>query len=162
MAATRVITTVNEFGIAGVVKEDVGAYGNRMGRRIMARATMDAPRRTGELALSHRYQGFLYRGRYKVGTRVENTAEHAIFVHEGTTGPIFPKRGMYLILPKGRRGALRGITATSRNVRGQTVRSQSPFERHLSVSGQRSQPWLRNAGEAVASGSTVGFSFVIP
>jgi hypothetical protein len=157
---TRKIVTVNEFAISSLVQQDVGSYANGMGRRIMARATMDAPRRTSELALSHRYAGFLYRGRYKVGTRVENFAGHALFVHEGTTGPILPKTGTHLVVPTSRGAVpLRGITTLRRTMYGQVIPAKAPFVLVRSVRGQRSQPWLRNAGEAVASGSTVGFSF---
>lgn len=157
--ATKSVVTVNEFAISGLVHEDVGRYGNDMGRRIMGVARGIAPRRTGSLAASHRYRGFLYRGKYKVGTRVENTAEHALWVHEGTTGPITPKTGKYLIVPKSRGVApLRGATLMTRNLRGEAVRAKSPFGLHRSVRGQRSQPWLREAGETVAF-RAANFSF---
>lgn len=155
----KAVVTVNEFAISGLVQEDVGRYGNDMGRRIMGVARGTAPRRTGQLAASHRYRGFLYRGRYKVGTRVENTAPHALWVHDGTTGPILPKSGKYLIVPKSR-GAVpvRGAIAMTRNLRGDAVRAKSPYGLHRSVAGQRSQPWLREAGETVAF-RAANFSF---
>jgi hypothetical protein len=155
----KAVVTVNEFAIAQLVQEDVGRYGNSMGRRIKGVAEGIAPRRSGTLAGSHRYRGFLYRGRYKVGTRVENTADHALFVHEGTTGPILPKRGRYLIVPKTRGVTpLRGAAVMTRNFRGEAVRAKSPWGLHRSVAGQRAQPWLREAGETVAF-RAANFSF---
>lgn len=143
------VVTINEFNISGLVKADVGEYGNRMGRQITGLARGIAPRRSGQLAASHRYRGFLYRGRYKVGTRVENTAPHALWVHEGTQGPITPKTGEFLIVPK-TRGVRPLGTVMATNVRGQAVRAKSPFGLHRSVRGQAAQPWLREAGETVA------------
>lgn len=151
------LTTINEFAIAGLVKEDVGRYGNDMGRRIVGVARGIAPRRSNHLAASHRYRGFLYRGRYKVGTRVENTAAYAAFVHDGTQGPITPKNGRYLIVPKGRGVRPLGMVMST-NLRGQAVQAKSPFGRHRSVRGQAAQPWLREAGETVAL-RAANFSF---
>lgn len=158
MAVQRLVT-VNEFSISGLVHEEVGRYGNDMGRRIVGVARGIAPRRSGTLAASHRYRGFLYRGRYKVGTRVENTAPHALWVHEGTTGPIRPTRGKYLVVPKNRGVAPLGTqTYLARNVRGQLGPAKSPYGFLRSVRGQRSQPWLREAGETVAF-RAANFSF---
>lgn len=154
------VVTVNEFAIAGLVHEDVGRYGNDMGRRIVGVARGIAPRRTGTLRASHRYRGFLYRGRYKVGTRVENTAPHALWVHEGTRGPIFPRPPRrYLVVPKTVGGfSFHQATQITQNVRGQVVRAKSPNGYYKSVRGQRAQPWLREAGETVAF-RAANFSF---
>lgn len=164
--ATRKVVTVNEFAIAELVRTDVGAYGNNMGRRIMGVARGIAPRRSGQLAGSHRYAGFLYRGRYKIGTRVENTAPHALWVHEGTTGPIFPHAPrLYLVIPRSEMmTSFSGIRArTPRMGAGRVGRSalggfSSPFAYAKSVRGQAAQPWLREAGETVAF-RAANFSF---
>lgn len=59
-----------------------------------------APMRSGELKGAHRsfIRGF---NQYRARAQIVNDAEHALWVHEGTTGPIFPKKGKFLYLPAG-------------------------------------------------------------
>ena len=64
---------------------------------------------------------------------VGNSAPHALWVHEGTTGPIYPTRGQWLRVPSLRR----------------TGRLRYTYRR--SVAGQSAQPWLENAMVAVIS-----------
>lgn len=87
-----------------------------------------APTRSGELRSSHRSR---IRGlnQYAAFAEIENTAEHASWVHDGTTGPILP-HGDYLWVPRARGSIWR-------------VRRES-------VAGQRANPWLDRACARVA------------
>lgn len=81
-----------------------------------------APRRTGGLAGAHGIPSVTPQGLGVMYT-VANRSRHAIWVHNGTTGPITPKRHQYLQLPGGPRAK--------------------------SVRGQRAQPWMEDAMNAV-------------
>lgn len=99
-------------------------------RLAMHRACVkDAPSRTGTLKGAHRSHA---RGRngYRTDVTIENIAGHALWVHDGTTGPIFPKTANFLLVPVAK-GAKR------RHRRG-------------SVEGQSDNPWLDDACARVA------------
>lgn len=156
----KAIVRVDEFAISGLVQTEVGEYGNRMGRQIRDLAINLAPRRSGELKASHRYAGFLKRGPYKVGTRVVNTAPHALYVHEGTRGPIFPRPPrLYLVVPRSADSMpFRTAMTVGQNVRGKIVRGKSPNGYYRHVRGQAANPWLAEAGHTVAF-RAANFSF---
>lgn len=102
------------------------------------RCVNTAPKRSGALAGAHR--SFI-RGvnQYVAHAEVVNDAEHSLWVHEGTTGPIFPADGEFLYLPAG---------------------GGHPRKRlRRPVPGQSPQPWMDNACSAIArrhGGITIG------
>lgn len=99
-------------------------------RLAMHRACVnDAPSRTGGLKAAHRS---FARGRngYRTDVRIENLAEHSSWVHNGTTGPIFPTTANFLLVPI---------------AKGATRR-----HRRASVQGQEAQPWMSDACARVA------------
>lgn len=122
----------SEFTAGGEVSRE----NNKIRKAIIRRATAEAPSRTGTLKAAHRDNGALLEGRLRLRGSVENTAEHALWVHDGTTGPI-RARGRYLVVP-----ARRGLPPRRH---GGTVLIYPG-----SVHGQTAQPWLERAGEAVA------------
>lgn len=85
--------------------------------------------RSGEILRSHRSE---VKGlnQWACGAIVYNTAEHALWKHNGTVGPIYPD-GRFLFIPAGYgHGA----------------------KRLRSVRGQAGQPWLDDACSMVAMG----------
>jgi hypothetical protein len=107
------------------------AAGLKHEMEVLAKAK--APKRTGHLAESVSTS----QGSNALGTFVTMgaSAHYAAWVHEGTHGPIFPRGANYL------------------KFRGQGVwaggNSRDGYWRLPSVSGQRSQPFLRDAMEEV-------------
>lgn len=87
--------------------------------RIERIAKMNAPVRSGELrrSITSEYEGSLP---YQVIMNVYADAEHGLWVHEGTTGPIRPLYGKIMTLPP--YGAYPQVKA--RFVRGQDA---NPF-----------------------------------
>ena len=83
-----------------------------------------APSRSGQLKASHR--SFI-RGINQWACRAEiiNTAEHALWVHEGTTTPITPESAAYMLVPV--------APGATRRFRAKEVR------------GQRANPWMDDA-----------------
>lgn len=146
------IVTIYESRIAGLFSP--GAAGDAFMRRFLgdtssyARAL--APRRTSELANSHRTLGPVRRGRYGLRGQVVNTADYAAFVHNGTTGPITSTRpnGWMRLPPSGRAAVLDGPNA-------------GPVYRR-SVRGQRANPWLDRAGTLTARRYLAGGYVVNP
>lgn len=115
---------------------------NKLARRINAAAIAGAPERTGELKASHRAGNALYSGRFRVRADVTNFAPHALWVHEGVPGRIYPKNGKKLKIAYGPHFTPSPAAA----LRGKT---------HLytdSVRGQDANPWiLRAAREVLAT-----------
>lgn len=109
----------------------VNSYVRKTNVAIISIARATAPGRTGELKAKHRNRGALKRGRFSIAGIVENYADYALWVHDGTKTPILPKHGKFLKLPNV--GTGRGSFIFVRSVRG-----------------QRANPWLRKAGETVA------------
>lgn len=107
---------------------EVGRFGSTLNREIFAAAVARAPARTGRLKASHKNNGVLKAGRYRTTGRISATADHASFVHGGTVGPILPKRGDRLSLPRGGGFGPRVVK---------------------SVAGQRANPWMEEAARAV-------------
>lgn len=83
---------INTTAIDGQFLEtgSVGRAAKRVGREIKYQASAEAPSRTGELGRSH--DGPWYSKTY-LGCHITvgNHAPYAIYVHEGTTGPILPR-----------------------------------------------------------------------
>jgi hypothetical protein len=128
--AKRVIVTIYEpvlekqFTSAG----QVGRWASRVQREIATESRLEAPKRTTELAGSIHAAGALKTGRFALRRIIAADAGHSKYVHEGTTGPIFPKFGRFLLVPANpgdlplRQG---GINLVERDhVRGQ---SANPF-----------------------------------
>lgn len=124
---------------------DTAQFGQRLARRIGVGATLGAPKRSGILATSHSTTGWLKEGPFHGRTKVINTAKYAAAVHDGVPGSIFPKRGKWLVIKvgyhaagftNGRKGRVRGKTETGKIWK-------------TSVRGQRANPWLQRAADAV-------------
>lgn len=141
MAARRVRVRVH-IDAAAVASEtapggQVFKYLAQENRLVYRLAVRGAPLgATGVLKRSHINAGVRKVGPYSATGTVNNVAEHAPWVHDGTTGPIRPKYGDWLVIPRGRGG---------RNV----------FVHE--VAGQRANPWLYRAGVQAAAmmGGTV-------
>lgn len=135
MAARRVRVRVHMNN--GALSAETSPGGNlyqyvaRLDRLVYQFAVADAPARSGQLKASHVNAGVRKVGRYKAQGSINNTAEHALWVHDGTTGPIHARRGPYLSVPQ-RRGSTRRVL-------------------RLTVSGQRGNPWLFRAGQKAAA-----------
>ena len=112
----------------------VGGQGYRWLDRVklaMHRAAVaGAPMRAGTIKRSH---NSYIRGinQWACAATISNSAPHAEFVHEGTTGPITPTDAPYLRVPIAR-GATRRFNASS-------------------VRGQAANPWLARACGRVAA-----------
>lgn len=107
---------------------DVGAEHLRM-------ALVEVPRRSGSLASKHNLALTPY-GKRGVRYSVGNYADHAYWVHEGTTGPITTGGGFW---DDGRRAFLGPMAPwMGRNTLFAT-----------SVSGQEANPWIARAGDIV-------------
>lgn len=132
-----------EFGPGGQVTTE----NKKIREKVIIRATKKAPRRSGNLKFSHRDGGALKEGKYRLRGEVYNDSDHAAYVHDGTTSPIFPKRGKAMPIPT--------------MIRGRAKRDGAPpgflfpvgpsFPKKW-VRGQRAQPWLLEAAEEVLSG----------
>lgn len=109
---------------------DVWGWARRMGQETMAEAIQEAPSRTGELRALHGYN-VTPAGKTQVRWTVWNDAQHARFVHEGTSGPITAASG----------GRLRIRPAPH---------SWSPVPLYpVAVRGQRANPWIQRASDSV-------------
>lgn len=126
---------------------DLGRFGNTILRQSLVYARNLAPDRSGRLKRSHRSRGYLKRGPYNLAAKVENFAPYALFVHEGTTGPIFAKGSKSLVVPaRTNRGSAFIYTGTKNiaNI-GRLVVTRD------SVAGQAANPWLEEAVELAAT-----------
>lgn len=90
-------------------------------------ADVTTPTRTGRM----RAQNYSDMGANQSGLWVQlgNHADYAVYVHEGTDGPIFPSYSHLLALGR----------------QSPTGWGYPPFMYAESVSGQRSQPWLADS-----------------
>lgn len=126
----RVVVHVYEPVLEGefAAPGQVGRWATRVQREMAAEAKLEAPKRSFELANSIRAAGALKVGRFALRRIIAADAGHAGFVHEGTTGPIFPKHGRFLLVPTNPGDLplrLGGHNITERDfVRGQTA---NPF-----------------------------------
>lgn len=118
----RGLITLNSPGPHG----DVWKYTNRLANQVEFLASRLAPKRTHRLANTMRVS-VTPLGTRGVQGNVRALAPYALYVHEGTTGPIYPRNSRLLTLgPYPPKGYFRATA-------------------HESVSGQRPQPFLANA-----------------
>jgi hypothetical protein len=129
----RVRVTVNSTALDRMFLPggDVWAWGRNVRLEMAAVAMETTPSRTGYMRTQN---GSVEtpRGRRDIQLTVYNDAPYAMYVHNGTTGPIYSSRpgGMLLVRPS----------------------PYSNFHRFVpleEVDGQSAQPWLRNAMEDV-------------
>lgn len=119
---------------------DASAFVRKNTGEISNLARVGAPKRSGRLALSHHTTGPYRVGPYNVAGQVYNDARHASWVHNGTYGPIYPKR------PFRKDGSI----STLRLPRTPSAsRVGGPFIRRRWVDGQKANPWLERAARAV-------------
>lgn len=141
---TRVRVTIYDANIDGMFLPggDTWNWMERVGREHLAMALVEVPRRSNVLASSHNLALTPYKRRgvrYSVG----NYAEHALWVHEGTTGPITTGGGFW---ESGKRTYLGPMAPWMGR---STVWAPS-------VSGQEANPWIANAADYVLA--KYGFS----
>lgn len=106
-----------------------GGWIYRVSSQMVAASRVEAPKRTGGLARAHSLNRGRVGNQYMQTYHIQNSAEHALWVHEGTHGPILPD-GNFLFLPAGY-----GHKAS----------------RQRSVKGQKANPWLERACQGVAA-----------
>lgn len=105
-------------------------------------AILYAPKRKGTLKRSIRASRPKRTSLYKNQSNVTANAAHALWVHDGVSGRIYPKGGKYLTVPL-REGTLSGSDIRAgRNRRKGDAR---PFWLATSVRGQKAQPFLAEA-----------------
>ena len=97
---------------------DLFKYLARVNRLAFTIAVANAPSRTGSLKSSHVNAGVRKVGMWSAVGTINVTAEHAPWVHDGTTGPIRARRHRFMSLP-----ARRGVSTRilRRTVRGQSA-----------------------------------------
>lgn len=103
-------------------------------------AQLYAPKRTGRLAKSIRAARPKPSGIYQFSGTCSASVGYALYVHDGTSGPIYPKRGKYLTVPH-QMGVLGGAALKAQGGSGQ---AKLYFLAHW-VRGQRAQPFLAEA-----------------
>jgi hypothetical protein len=110
-----------------------GGEGNRWMYRVsvamMNAARAAAPVRSSELKRAHRISRALRANQFAATFEIQNIADHAQWVHDGTPTIIFPENSTRLVLSPG---------------------NGFPRIYARSVRGQRGNPWLDNACTAVA------------
>lgn len=133
-------------------------YGKLIQRQVYALAAATAPRGPGRvghtkpadwrgpgtLQRSHRNRGMLWEGRLRIRGSIEVTASYAEWVHEGH-GPVVkfsPKGKAGLRIPRTSWIRYRALLASDNENGMYVFRSR--------VGGYRGNPWLDNAGTAVA------------
>lgn len=89
-----------------------------LGRRHQRMAVAEVPKRTGSLARAHQVHMRLS-GPYQVGYTLLVLSRHAIFVHEGTKGPIMSNRPNGLMRVRPAPYSRFGSPTLLRQVRGQ-------------------------------------------
>lgn len=138
MARTFQKVTIYDKQIADLFAPGHSAYrfGQRVSNQIKRTAERTAPRgslpRPGQKVLARSHNAYSRGGRASLQSRwvISNTARHAEWVHEGTTGPITPKASSHLVF---RAGGKRG----------------NNLVRVTSVAGQKANPWLQRAANIV-------------
>ena len=112
-------------------------------------AKLYAPSRTGRLRQSIRAARPKRVGLYEYTGTVSASVRHAVWVHDGVTGRIYPKRGKYLTVPH-KPGPYSG---TQLKAMGGAGKGKLYFLAKNGVRGQRSQPYLRDALTDALAGS---------
>jgi hypothetical protein len=130
------VAVVYEGNIIRLIQVGEGATWTReRAWDIRALAVLRAPMRSGRLKSSHKVlqNRDIFTGRYRKGFNIVADARHAAWVHGGTAGGrggwIYPRSRGAMVLPAG-------------GGHPRLVRKR--------VHGQNGQPWLREAGEAIA------------
>jgi hypothetical protein len=100
-----------------------------------------APSRTGRLRGSIRAARPKRVGLYQYTGTVSASVRHALWVHDGVKGRIYPKRGKYLTVPH-RPGPLSGSQLRAIGGKG---KGKLYFLAKNGVRGQRPQPFLQDA-----------------
>lgn len=106
-----------------------GRWIYRLSTQMLDASKAAAPVRDGGLRRAHRLTRERGSNQWVQRLRVSNTAEHSVWVHDGTTGPIRRDDGGLMTLPPG---------------------GGYPRIRTREVSGQTANPWLERACSAVA------------
>lgn len=110
-----------------------GRWIYRVSVEMINAARAEAPSRSGGLKRAHRITRGRGANQYAATFHIENTAEHAEWVHGGTAGNglgwIYPARGARLRLPAG---------------------NGFPASRPRRVHGQKENPWLDRACTQIA------------
>lgn len=110
----------------------------------------------GNLKYSHGTTGVLMQGRLQATGTLYNSAPYALYVHQGTTGPIRPRRARALSIPRSSFAYYTGIGMND----GLRVDASPRAVTHLlwfnyrkrkarSVKGQRANPWIERAVDLV-------------
>jgi hypothetical protein len=136
----RVTTDINAIQGQFLPGGDIWGTAKEWGNDMRAVAISTTPRRTGDMSRAFaRISRTPSNLNVKVGLR--NEADYAIFVHEGTMGPIYPNNwtGKLWIRPYPHSYYLPVLEYARYGGR-------TPVD---SVSGQRAQPWIRQAMETV-------------
>lgn len=136
--ATRIYVRVYDSRIKALNAPGapVGRYIHRKGDTIQRYARIQAPKRSGNLARSINLGALTWRG-HRSSIEVSANASYAKYVHEGTYGPIYPRKSKYLRVP-----AAHSITG---------VKMKRVNRKY--VAGQHAQPFLREALAFVMGGS---------
>lgn len=130
---TAVRVSVNDSAVAMELSTPPGEnwkYLQKLGTEHAWRAAIAAPIRSGTIKRSHNL-ALTPVGSTGVRASVGNYADHALYVHEGTTGPIFATGGGNLWLRP---------SPASWFPRGGQAKS---------VRGQEANPWIAKAAEDV-------------
>lgn len=131
-----------EFGPGGQVTSE----NKRMRQLILLRAIKKAPRRSGELKAAHRDGGALKEGQLRLRGIVYNDSDHALYVHDGTRGPITATDHEFMWVPRAK-----GMLAKRHGAPPSILFRVGPAFHKKSVRGQTANPWLAEAAEEVLS-----------
>jgi hypothetical protein len=151
--ATRFKVTVYDSRISGLFDPggDANEFARDINRDTLYLAMLYVPKRSMELANSHKNLGVLKSGRYNVRGTVAADARHAVWVHEGTIGTrIIPLHSFAMPIP---------FTASDLPVRqgGRRIFLVGPAFRKKSVAGQEAYPWLDMAGQQAVRRVTASY-----
>lgn len=107
---------------------------NSVTKKAKTFAKADAPSRAGTLRRGININYAKPNGYLQLQGILYANARHALWVHDGTTGPIKATGGGFMRVPQNRRSPVRGAALPNKQVLAKK-----------SVRGQRSQPFLTNS-----------------
>ena len=123
-------------------------------KSVAARTAPDGPSRVGAFEVPHmklKNSHGLTRTQFRAGPgavqSLYNKANHAIYVHEGTDGPIMPHGG-YLRIPKSSLFLYR-LPEGAWGSRDYVFPRKKPGGMPAGVRGQRANPWMARAARMV-------------
>lgn len=124
---------------------DAGKWIYKVSSEMIAAARADAPRRSGALKAAHRIErrsltDTFFGNQYAAAYEIRNDAEHASWVHDGTSRIHGKMR-----VPRAP-GAVRGAALPRRAV----FYTDGKQGRSTGVAGQKANPWLDRACAAVS------------